>query len=115
MRSWLKRDRSASESGPDDADLRAAYERGRRDERARRRKRPLLGLVVTGAALVGGAALALAAMQGSFRDGGAVMDTQIAVAASHAEPAIRHVAGEATEAIRGSSMDVRRDVTSLDG
>lgn len=101
MKSWLTRGRTDTAEVPDDAHLRAAYERGRRDERARRRRHPLLGLAVAGVALVGGAALALAAMQGSFRDGGAMMDRQIAAAAGHAEPVLRDAAGEAGEALQG--------------
>lgn len=117
MKSWLKRRPRPEAPDADDGngDLRAAYERGRRDERARRRKNPVFGLVIAGAALVGGAALALAAMQGSFRDGGAVMDHQIATAASQAGPALRHVTGEASEAIRGRDSDGSPEAAAVDG
>lgn len=94
MRSWLntRRQTPVTEAATPE-DLRAAYERGRRDERARRRKRPVIAMVVAGAALIGGAALTLAALQGSFSEGGAVMDHQIATAADRAEPAIRDLVG----------------------
>lgn len=75
--------------GHSDAELRAAYERGRREERARHRRSPFLVLGLVAAALVGTASLALAVMNGSFREGGAMMDAGVSTAAREAVPTIK--------------------------
>ena len=75
--------------GHSDAELRAAYERGRREERARHRRSPWLGLALVAAALVGGTSLVLAAMQGSFQEGGAMMDAGVSTAAREAVPTLK--------------------------
>eukprot|EP01030_Chromulinospumella_sphaerica_P024269 gene24269-24337_t len=56
--------------GHSDAELRAAYERGRKEERVRHRRSPFLVLGLVAVALIGGTSLVLAAKEGSFRDGG---------------------------------------------
>jgi hypothetical protein len=90
MRFWGYRDRPAEEvrevtTGLTEADVEKAYEKGRRDERGRHRSHPILGLLVAVVALIGGAMLVLAAREGSFADGGRVMDAQIAKAGAHAQ------------------------------
>ena len=91
MRFWGYRDRPVEEvhvhEGPTEADIEKAYDKGRRDERARHRSHPILGLMVAVVALVGGAVLFLAAREGSFADGGRVMDAQIAQASDQAKVA----------------------------
>lgn len=90
----------------DDGALRAAYERGRRDERARRKRHPVLMSLTFLAAAVGATVIALAGLEGSFARGGSVVDHNLAVAADRA-------AGEATEA-----MDRARHIdpaTALEG
>ncbi len=62
------------------ADLRQAYERGRRDERASRRRHPLGMTVTFAAAAVGLVLLVLAGVNGSFGRGGEVVDEQLAIA-----------------------------------
>lgn len=79
----------AHANGHSDAELRAAYERGRKDERARHRRSPFLVLGLVAAALVGTASLGLAALNGSFREGGAAMDAGVATAAREAVPTIK--------------------------
>ena len=64
-----------------------AYERGRRDERARHRGSPLLALLVVVIALVGGTMIYLAVQQGSFARGGQVADQTIGQAAAPAKSA----------------------------
>ena len=54
-----------------EADLREAYARGRRDERARRRRSPPAMLTVSIAAFAGSGLLAISAWQGPFAHGGA--------------------------------------------
>lgn len=86
--------------GLDAGDLRDAYQKGRDDERARRKRHPLLMTLTVLIALVGGALLVLAAMNGSFERAGQVADYNIGVAKERAEPAVRGAATEAGQAIR---------------
>lgn len=89
------------------ADLREAYERGRRDERAMRRRHPVLMTFTFIAAAVGLVLMALAAFNGSFTQAGGVVDKNLAVAANRAEPAVRDAAANAGQAVRdvGRSTD----------
>jgi hypothetical protein len=75
--------------GHSDAELRAAYERGRKEERARHRRSPVLVLGLVAVALIGGTSLVLAAREGSFREGGALIDAGVSTAAREAVPTIR--------------------------
>ena len=86
--------------GLDTSDLKEAYRLGRKDERARRKRHPLLMTVLVLLALAGAAFLALAALNGSFRDAGQVADHNLSVAAARAEPAVRSAADEAAESLR---------------
>lgn len=107
FKTWLNRrgaekthKTAAAAPAVSDAAVKAAYERGRRDERAARRRSPLLALAVVTAALVGGASLVLAAKEGSFREGGAVMDATVTTAAREAGPAMREAASGAGQGLR---------------
>ena len=86
---------------PDRADpaQQEAYGRGRRDERARRRKSPFLVIGLALVAAIGGVLLVLAAREGSFREGGALMDAGGSTAAQEAGPARRRAADEAGEGL----------------
>jgi len=104
MRFWGYRERPAEEArevhevtGLTEADVEKAYEKGRRDERARHRSHPILGLMVAVVALVGGAMLFLAAREGSFAQGGRVMDAQIATASDTAQVASQDAARTARD------------------
>jgi hypothetical protein len=94
MRFWPKQTETKAENhhAHTDGELKAAYDRGRRDERARHRRSPLMALTIGSAALVGGAVLALAALEGSFQNGGAVVDQQVSKAAQQASQAIHDAA-----------------------
>ena len=81
-------------NGATETDVKAAYERGRRDERGRRRTHPILGLIVFVIALIGAGMIYLAAREGSFSGGGQVIDHSIAKATGRAEVA-RQDAGTA--------------------
>lgn len=85
---------------PDRLDLREAYERGRRDARADRKRHPLLMTFTVIAAIVGVVVLALAAINGSFGSAGQVVDQNLNAAADRAEPVVRDAASEAGEAVR---------------
>jgi len=88
--------RVVTEHTADPRAARALYERGRRDERARRRGSPLLGFVMLLIAVVGGAMVYLAAREGSFTNGGKVVDHALSEASQPARAAA-HNAGDALE------------------
>src|SRR6478735_7673057 len=73
----------------DQADLRAAYNRGRMDERRNRRHHPIIALVVVVLALIGAWMVYLAAREGSFSSAGQAADQNISSAAQEAGPALR--------------------------
>ncbi|HVM99277.1 MAG TPA: hypothetical protein VMT68_03600 [Caulobacteraceae bacterium] len=81
---------------------REAYDRGRRDERARhhpRRRHPVLGAVLVLAAATGAFVIYLGVRQGSFAGGGQVVDQGIANATASAQQASRDAAGRAGDAL----------------
>ncbi|WP_374469192.1 hypothetical protein [Phenylobacterium sp.] len=94
------------------ADLREAYERGRRDERATRKRHPVLMTLTVIAAAVGLALMALAAFNGSFSGAGRVVDKNLTVAADRAEPAVRDAASNAGQAIQGAGRSVDAAATT---
>jgi len=95
----LDTDQRASDA-LDKADLREAYERGRRDERAARKRHPLMVTVTCLFALVGLVLLAMAAAQGSFMRAGGLVDRQLSVAADRAQPAVNEAASNARQSLR---------------
>lgn len=102
----LKRDERAPDA-LDKSDLREAYERGRRDERAGRRRHPFLMTITFALALVGVVLLALAAVNGSFGRGGGVVDDQLNVAADRAGPAVGQAASNAGQSLREAGDQAR--------
>ena len=92
------------------ADLRQAYERGRRDERAARKRHPFLMTITVVMALVGAVLLAMAAANGSFTDAGRVVDRQLNLAASQAAPAVNQAASAAGENLREAGQSARARV-----
>jgi len=112
MRFWTYRDRKPVEEveevrqvGPTEADVDAAYDKGRRDERGRHRSHPVLTMVVAVIALVGGAMIYLAAREGSFARGGQVMDSQLATASQTAQVASQDVAHTARSRLQQTTAD----------
>jgi hypothetical protein len=91
----------------DKADLREAYERGRRDERSARRRHPLLMTITFALAVIGAALLALAAVNGSFMRAGGVVDERLNVAADRAGPAVNQAASNAGQRLRDAGGQVR--------
>lgn len=83
----------------DSQSIQAAYERGRREERARHRRSPLLTLLVCVAGLVGGATMVLAALHGSFAAGGASLDRGLSAAAHRAGPALHDLTSNAGQGL----------------
>ena len=78
--------------GPTDADVRKAYERGRRDERARHTGHPIISLAVFAVALIGAGLVYLAAREGSFSGAGQVVDHKLAIASDKAQLASQDAA-----------------------
>ncbi|WP_296597764.1 hypothetical protein [Phenylobacterium sp.] len=97
---------SYSDRDAERADLRQAYELGRRDAVKSRRRHPVLMTFLILAAAVGLVVMALAAVNGSFGGAGTVVDQNLATAADQAEPVVRNAAAEAGQAVR--------DVTTTD-
>lgn len=83
-----------------DKDLRDAYDRGRADESVRHRRNWLMTILGALLALVGLIVLVLAALNGSFARGGAVIDRQLSIAVDQAEPAARNAASTVAEEVR---------------
>lgn len=88
------------------ADIREAYERGRKDERASRKRRPILMTFTFIAAAVGVVLMALAAYNGSFGRAGGVVDNNLAVAATQVEPVVRDVASDAGQSLREAGASI---------
>jgi hypothetical protein len=91
----------------DKTDLRDAYERGRRDERAARKRHPLLMTLTFAAAVVGVALLILAAVHGSFGRAGGVVDQQISTAADEARPAVNEAADNASQRLHEAARSAK--------
>jgi hypothetical protein len=101
---------------PDRLDLREAYDRGRRDERASRKRHPVIMTLLFLAAAVGAALLVLAAVNGSFGAAGRVADQGLAVAADKAEPVVRDAASDAGAAVSNAvSSDDREKAPDAPG
>lgn len=93
---------STHRDDPDRLDLREAYDRGRRDERASRKRHPVIMTLLFLAAAVGVALMVLAAVNGSFGTAGRVVDQNLATAADQAEPAVRGAASNAGAAVNNA-------------
>jgi hypothetical protein len=86
--------------------VKAAYDKGRRDERASRKRHPfvLTGLVVLAA--IGASMVTMAVVKGSFGEAGEVADRNISVAAESAVPAVQNVVSTAADAARSAGQKV---------
>ena len=93
------------------ADVREAYERGRQDERASRRRHPIFMTLTFAAAICGVALLALAAANGSFSAGGSVADQNLSAAVNKAEPQVRDAAGQAGQSLRDAGQAAKAKAT----
>jgi len=91
----------------DRADLREAYERGRRDARMARKRHPVMMALTVIAALIGMVLLALAAVNGSFGGAGAVVDQNLAAAADRAKPVVSNAASQAGQAVHDAAATDR--------
>lgn len=92
------------------ADVREAYERGRKDERASRRRHPIGMTLLVVAAICGVALLGLAAVNGSFSAGGSVADQNLNAAVNQAEPQVRDAASQAGQSLRDAGQAAKAKV-----
>jgi hypothetical protein len=93
------------------ADVRAAYERGRADERASRRRHPILMTLTFVAAICGVALIGLAAANGSFSRGGTVADENLQAAVTRAEPQVRDAASQAGQSLHDAGQAAKAKAT----
>ena len=100
-------DTNAAAADLDKADLREAYERGRSDERASRKRHPVSMTLTLIAALVGVVLLGLAAVNGSFTRAGGVVDQNLTTAVNRAEPEVRNAAAQAGQSLRDAGAAVK--------
>lgn len=95
-----------------DSALRKAYDRGRRDERARRPARrrgsPLLTTVLVLAACAGAFVVYLGISQGSFAGGGQTIDQSITNAKNQAAEASRNAAAKAGDALQNAGQKLKQ-------
>ena len=94
------------------ADLREAYERGRRDERSARQRHPVGMTILVIAAVVGVVLLALAAANGSFTRAGGVVDKNLSTAVTQAEPQVRDAASQAGQSIKDAVQSLKDKTTA---
>ncbi|MGA0603694.1 hypothetical protein ACO2Q3_23505 [Caulobacter sp. KR2-114] len=93
---------------------RDAYDRGRRDERARKPGFSLVSAVVLMAAVIGGGAIFLAAREGSFTAGGEVVDHQLTTAADKAKAPLRGAADKAGDALENAGQNLKQKAGATD-
>ena len=98
-----------------DAAVRQAYDRGRRDERARRPRRhgpSLLTFLLVLVAAAGAFEIYLAIQQGGFANGGRVVDQNIANTTATATQATRSVADKAGDALQNAGQTIKQKAGS---
>jgi len=94
-----------------DVAVRRAYDRGRRDERARhprRRGSPVLTTVLFLAACAGAFVIYLGVSQGSFTGGGQAIDQNLNNAKDQAAQAGRNVAGRTGDALENAGQKLKQ-------
>ena len=118
MEFWSYRSRPVVETTPEVAgppDGRDAFEKGVKEGRLAERRRhhghPFVTLIVVIVAVAGAAVLALAAHEGSFSRGGAVVDHNLAVAADNAQVDAAKAAAQAGQAVKDAGDSVAKKVS----
>ena len=97
MRFWRRHDVPTDEGLARDG-VDRAYRKGREDEARRHRSHPILSALVLAAAVIGVGTIYLAAREGSFTQGGQVIDQKLANTANTA-----HVASQSAAAVIADS------------
>jgi hypothetical protein len=91
--------------------VRHAYDRGRRDERARRPRRhgsPFMTFIVLLAAAAGVGAIYLGVHEGSFTHGGQVVDQKLAGVTQPAQQATKNAADRAGDALENAGQRIKQ-------
>jgi hypothetical protein len=106
-------ERAPNETVPPDrrvakAELDEAYERGRRDGRARRRGSPALGLILFILAIVGVSAIVMAVRYGSFTAAGQAVDATVSSASQRASAPVRNAADRAGDALQNAGQNLKQ-------
>jgi hypothetical protein len=102
-------DETTAPDSLDKADLREAYERGRRDERARRKRHPIGMTLTFAAAFVGVVMLGLALVNGSFAAAGQTVDQQLTIA----KPAASQAASTAGQQLRDAADQAKTKASDV--
>lgn len=99
-----------------DADMKRAYDHGRLDERARRRRGfgPLSFILVL-AAVIGVVLIVFAVREGSFTAGGAVVDNKLTQATSGVAPAIDNAASKTGTAMETAGQNLKDQGAAIAG
>jgi hypothetical protein len=101
------------EGPPDRIDaFKEGLRRGRQEERLRHRGHPFITLAVLVVAAAGAAVIAMAAHEGSFSKGGAIVDQNLAVAADNAKVQAADAAAKASQAVKDAGEDVQQKVSA---
>jgi hypothetical protein len=103
-----RRGSDAPSPGEERARLNEAYDRGRRDARARRRGSPLIAFVVLVLVVIGAGLVYLAVRNGSFTNGGAVVDQNIQTA----KAPIQHAADTAGNVLENAGANIKQHAGS---
>jgi hypothetical protein len=92
----------------DRKDIKAAYERGRLEERLRHRGSPLLSLLVLIVVIIGAGLIYLAIRNGSFSNGGAVVDRSLTSVSQTAQAPIKGAADKAGSALENAGQTLKK-------
>ena len=106
---WIRRPSDVATA----PDIDGAYNRGRADERAARKRHPIIMALLFVLAAVGAFLIGLAAYNGSFSDGGEVADQSLNRAATNAAPVVEDAMARTGEAARDAGdviSDTSRDL-----
>jgi hypothetical protein len=91
------------------AEIDAAYERGRQDERARRRGSPVIAILVVIVALMGGGMIYLAIRDGSFGAAGAQVDHTLSSGVDQVQAPIKGAAAKTGDALQAAGKNLKKD------
>ena len=103
---------AAAGAAPGRAELSAAYEKGRRDESRRPRRRrgsPLFSFLILIIVAAAAGLVYLAAENGSFASGGAVVDNHLTQASQTVQAPFKHAADRAGEALENAGQKLKQD------
>lgn len=106
---WIRRPSDVATA----PDIDGAYARGRADERAARKRHPVIMAVLFVLAAAGAFLIGLAAYNGSFSDGGEVADRSLNTAATNAAPVVENAVAKTGEAARDAGAAISQQSREL--